>query len=297
MKQKRESVTLDAEQLNSTDVGILELLHEGRGSPRYIAEVLGKQQPYINQRLKRLLEHGHVERIDRGLYELSTPPEEAENGTTYRQKALDCYGEKCVDCGATDAIEIHHINRDRDDNRVENLIPLCRSCHRSLHNEGDTVTYQFQIPDDDWVVWKNTVPRSKALDVRLRELIEADADGRVASAEVEPTPEATEPTQPGTQELQPLTADARERLREELAGSGDLLDRRVEAIEKMYDVLRERGEAEKDELLDAVDVGATGYASRDSVWSNMVKGKDTLSALPGVESPPTGRSEWRYNND
>jgi len=86
----------------------------------------------------------------------------------------------------------------------------------------------------------------------------------------------------------------REQLRDALAGSGDLVERRADAVLAMYEVLRERGSAEKDELLDAVDVDAAEYASRDSVWSNMIKGKATLSALPGVETPPTGRTEWRY---
>ena len=90
-------------------------------------------------------------------------------------------------------------------------------------------------------------------------------------------------------------ADHREQLRDALAGSGDLVERRVDAVLAMYDVLRDRGSAEKDELLDAVDVDATGYASRDSVWSNMVKGKDTLRALPGVEPPPSGKTTWRYD--
>lgn len=99
-------------------------------------------------------------------------------------------------------------------------------------------------------------------------------------------------------QTQPLAQQQhRDDLRDGLAGSGDLLERRVDAIIAMYDVLREQGEAEKEELLDAVDVDATGYASRASVWSNMVKGKETLSELPGVESPPIGRSEWRYTDD
>lgn len=64
----------------------------------------------------------------------------------------------------------------------------------------------------------------------------------------------------------------------------------------MYDRLRAAGSAEKDELLAAVDVDATGYASPASVWANMVKGRDTLRALPGVESPAPGGgpAEWRY---
>lgn len=38
------------------------------------------------------------------------------------------------------------------------------------------VTYQFEIEDATWTAWKNTVPRSKTLDTRLVELIEADTD-------------------------------------------------------------------------------------------------------------------------
>jgi len=88
--------------------------------------------------------------------------------------------------------------------------------------------------------------------------------------------------------------ETRSQLREELAGSGDLLDARVEEILSMYDYLWEHGSAEKEDLLDVVDVDAAGYASCGSVWSNMVKGKDTLRVLPGVEKPASGRSEWTY---
>jgi hypothetical protein len=89
----------------------------------------------------------------------------------------------------------------------------------------------------------------------------------------------------------------RQRLADELPGSGGRLEARVDAIVTMYDLLREQREATKAELLDAIDVEATGYASPASVWSNMVKGKDTLAALPGVEPPSTGMSTWRYVGD
>jgi hypothetical protein len=39
--------------------------------------------------------------------------------------------------------------------------------------------YQFQIDDDKWEDWKDTVPRSKSLEERIIELIEADTEGRV----------------------------------------------------------------------------------------------------------------------
>lgn len=41
------------------------------------------------------------------------------------------------------------------------------------------VRYQFQIGDETWEAWKQTVPRDKSLEQRLTELIEADTDGRV----------------------------------------------------------------------------------------------------------------------
>jgi len=45
------------------------------------------------------------------------------------------------------------------------------------------VRYQFQIDDETWREWKETVPRSKSLEDRIIELIEADRDGRVEDGE------------------------------------------------------------------------------------------------------------------
>lgn len=41
------------------------------------------------------------------------------------------------------------------------------------------VKYQFTADDDDWKAWKDTVPRSKSLETRILELLEADTEGRV----------------------------------------------------------------------------------------------------------------------
>lgn len=74
--EEHSGMTLDPEDLNKTDEGIFRMLTEGRCTPRYIAGELDLQQPYVNQRLKRLVEHGHVTRVDRGLYELDSDPRE-----------------------------------------------------------------------------------------------------------------------------------------------------------------------------------------------------------------------------
>ena len=48
---------------------------------------------------------------------------------------------------------------------------------------ADMVRYQFQIDDETWAEWKETVPRSKSLEKRIIELIEADTEGRVQERE------------------------------------------------------------------------------------------------------------------
>jgi len=61
-------------QLNAADKVILDLLADGRITPRYAATESGYGSTYISQRLSRLAEHGHVRRVDRGLYELVDDP-------------------------------------------------------------------------------------------------------------------------------------------------------------------------------------------------------------------------------
>lgn len=50
--------------------------------------------------------------------------------------------------------------------------------NRTVDSET-VVKYQFQADDEEWKAWKNTVLRSKSLEKRINELIEADTDGRV----------------------------------------------------------------------------------------------------------------------
>lgn len=51
-----------------------------------------------------------------------------------------CLREKeavCEVCGSDGPVDVHHANGDRSDDSLDNLIPLCRSCHRLTH-EGQT---------------------------------------------------------------------------------------------------------------------------------------------------------------
>lgn len=82
----------------------------------------------------------------------------------------------------------------------------------------------------------------------------------------------------------------------DLPGSGDLLEQRQEAVLAMWELLVEEGTATRKDFLELVDPDQVGYETAESFWANAVKGRDSLRALPGVETPSTGRSEWQFTD-
>ena len=67
---------LTPDELNDTDEEVLDVLHEGRVTPMYVAGLLDVSRTYASERLKRLVEHKHVEKLASGLYELVDDPRE-----------------------------------------------------------------------------------------------------------------------------------------------------------------------------------------------------------------------------
>ena len=52
--------------------------------------------------------------------------------TATRQRVLRRDRHRCCRCGATAHLEVHHLNGERGDNRLVNLITLCADCHRTM---------------------------------------------------------------------------------------------------------------------------------------------------------------------
>ncbi|MDE1970990.1 MAG: HNH endonuclease [Patescibacteria group bacterium] len=56
---------------------------------------------------------------------------------SYRKRAWRHFTKKCQDCGNEDEriLVIHHIDGDRKNGKIENLIPVCHNCHCLRHIE------------------------------------------------------------------------------------------------------------------------------------------------------------------
>lgn len=57
------------------------------------------------------------------------------SGNNYRKICFDNHGKKCIVCGEEKILSVHHINENHDDNRPENLVPLCPTHHQYVHSK------------------------------------------------------------------------------------------------------------------------------------------------------------------
>ena len=57
-----------------------------------------------------------------------------EAPSQYRQNCFEEHGEHCETCGTTENLVAHHIDGDRSNNALDNLLPVCRSCHAKIHH-------------------------------------------------------------------------------------------------------------------------------------------------------------------
>ena len=61
---------------------------------------------------------------------------EDHDRTGYRKKTIEAKGAVCSCCGYSafeDAIQVHHLDLDRENNDMSNLVVLCANCHVILH--------------------------------------------------------------------------------------------------------------------------------------------------------------------
>ena len=58
-----------------------------------------------------------------------------EKYNRYRTICFKNHKKECIICGENKIVAVHHMNEDHNDNRPENLIPLCPTHHQYVHSK------------------------------------------------------------------------------------------------------------------------------------------------------------------
>lgn len=53
----------------------------------------------------------------------------------YQSTCFFHHGKKCLVCGEEKIVAAHHVNGNHNDNRAENLVPLCPTHHQYVHSK------------------------------------------------------------------------------------------------------------------------------------------------------------------
>jgi hypothetical protein len=61
----------------------------------------------------------------------------------YRENCLNKKGYSCYICGESNNIDVHHIDGDRTNNQLKNLIPICRYCHIGIHKARENYKHWY----------------------------------------------------------------------------------------------------------------------------------------------------------
>jgi len=77
----------------------------------------------------------------------------------YREICFEHKPERCVVCGATENVVVHHADGDRSNNCLANLIPLCRHHHSKVHSgvkDDGLAPYVDMLPEEQTTPFEST---------------------------------------------------------------------------------------------------------------------------------------------
>ena len=96
----------------------------------------------------------------------------------YRERCLQAKGEDCGICGDPEDV-VHHIDGDRLNGDLDNLIPLCHSCHAVVHRSVGPVSGGIGALKEQLSDHTSTPERRRAiLTDREREMLQAPREDR-----------------------------------------------------------------------------------------------------------------------
>ena len=103
----------------------------------------------------------------------------------YREKARERFRGRCCRCGEEaewSEVEVHHVDRDRSNESLDNLEPVCKECHNNEHHGGQLWGLVVKVPRpmldavDNAVEAEGYSSRSEAVNRALAEAFGEHAD-------------------------------------------------------------------------------------------------------------------------
>jgi hypothetical protein len=81
---------------------------------------------------------------------------------TYRGYCLAHKPKRCEICGDEETVLVHHLDGNRDNNKLENLVPLCPSHHSRVHwGYEEYSEYVEHLPETSLYAHSSTLPMEK----------------------------------------------------------------------------------------------------------------------------------------
>ncbi len=68
-------------------------------------------------------------------YKIGSPQDKVKSQRSLKIRLINLRGKNCERCGSNkyEILQVHHKNRDREDNKLENLEIICPNCHAEEH--------------------------------------------------------------------------------------------------------------------------------------------------------------------
>lgn len=122
--------------LTETDIDIRHFTHNGRPPTKIInvvCPVCGTKFGYLEyEKPRTTCSYSCANTYFRSGKDHPNYKEELTEGS-YRRRALEYYGAKCLLCDEYEVTEVHHIDGNRDNNSMDNLVVLCPTHHTKVH--------------------------------------------------------------------------------------------------------------------------------------------------------------------
>jgi|AntDeeMinimDraft_5_1070356.scaffolds.fasta_scaffold36345_1 predicted transcriptional regulator len=135
------SGVLSPDDLNGTDERVLDVLRGGRVTPQYVSEQLDVSRTYASERLKRLVEHGHVEKVAPGLYELVEDPRGGQPSRPYSWGDVEAVREFLT--GIEEQIE------KREQGEIEDDVEQLRENKRTIESKLEEILDEVEADEHD----------------------------------------------------------------------------------------------------------------------------------------------------